>query len=187
MTASTVHDPHLAPSGAFIGGRRPAPLGRVGAPLLERDHELAQLTSWLREAVAGHGRLVLVGGEAGVGKSTLVDRFATDVPERLRLLVGALDAWRSLGDRRREGDALHRLSRLQWMSHRGADSHRTASAAVSLLERIPPGAGEELLRDGVRRARAIGADARVARVVVRPGGSSARHAAGAGRPGQRKR
>jgi DNA-binding CsgD family transcriptional regulator len=63
----------------------------VGAPLLERDHELGRLTSWLREAVAGHGRLVLVGGEAGVGKSTLVDRFATDVADRVRLLVGACD------------------------------------------------------------------------------------------------
>jgi DNA-binding CsgD family transcriptional regulator len=62
------------------------------------------------------------------------------VPEAVAACEEALAGWRAMGDRRREGDALHRLSRLQWMSHRGAESHRTALAAVALLEQIPPGA-----------------------------------------------
>ncbi len=43
--------------------------------LLEREVHLAQLEEHRRQAAAGHGRLVLVGGEAGVGKTTLVEEF----------------------------------------------------------------------------------------------------------------
>src|SRR5919107_491847 len=44
--------------------------------LLERDEPLEQLGVHLRHASAGQGRMVLVGGEAGVGKTTLVEAFA---------------------------------------------------------------------------------------------------------------
>lgn len=43
--------------------------------LLERDSCLASIGGWAAEARAGHGRLVLVAGEAGVGKSALVERL----------------------------------------------------------------------------------------------------------------
>jgi predicted ATPase len=45
-------------------------------PLLEREPALESLGGWLAEARAGRGRLVLVAGEAGVGKTTLVNEFA---------------------------------------------------------------------------------------------------------------
>ena len=45
----------------------PGPVGR--------DHELAALDGHLRNALQGQRRLVLVTGEAGVGKSTLLDAF----------------------------------------------------------------------------------------------------------------
>ena len=48
--------------------------------LLERDSELARLHGWLIEAVAGHGRIVFVGGEAGIGKTTLVGELARSAP-----------------------------------------------------------------------------------------------------------
>jgi DNA-binding CsgD family transcriptional regulator len=64
------------------GGRR---------PLLERDRELERLGTWLREARAGRGRLALVGGETGVGKSSLVDHFRGCVPAAVRELAGACD------------------------------------------------------------------------------------------------
>jgi ATP/maltotriose-dependent transcriptional regulator MalT len=39
--------------------------------IVGRDRELAQLRDWGAEAVTGQGRLVLIRGEAGVGKTTL--------------------------------------------------------------------------------------------------------------------
>ena len=42
---------------------------------LECDHHLDLLAELLRQASAGQGRLVLVGGEAGVGKTTFADEF----------------------------------------------------------------------------------------------------------------
>ena len=40
--------------------------------LVERGAYLAGLGEHLAAAAGGHGRLVLVGGEAGIGKTTLV-------------------------------------------------------------------------------------------------------------------
>lgn len=45
-------------------------------PLLERDQYLNQLGSFLRDASGSRGRLVLVGAEAGGGKTSLVLHFA---------------------------------------------------------------------------------------------------------------
>ncbi|HEX2307626.1 MAG TPA: AAA family ATPase [Jatrophihabitantaceae bacterium] len=50
--------------------------GRV----LERDSQLAALASYADEARAGDGRMVLVGGEAGIGKSTLVEELERGLP-----------------------------------------------------------------------------------------------------------
>jgi DNA-binding CsgD family transcriptional regulator len=51
----------------------PAPLatGR-GAPLLERDRELAALDALIGQAAAGQARLALIEGPAGIGKTRLV-------------------------------------------------------------------------------------------------------------------
>ena len=47
-------------------------------PLLERADHLAALSEHLGGALAGDGRLVAVGGEAGVGKSSLARRFTDE-------------------------------------------------------------------------------------------------------------
>ncbi len=60
--------------------------------LLERGEHLDLLEGWLREATAGQGRLVLIGGEAGVGKTALVDRVCRIAHGRARVLLGACDA-----------------------------------------------------------------------------------------------
>ena len=62
----------------------------VTVRLLERDAQLASLTSYAEEARHGDGRLVLVGGEAGVGKSALVEQAQRDVPDA-QWLWGACD------------------------------------------------------------------------------------------------
>jgi DNA-binding CsgD family transcriptional regulator len=48
--------------------------------LLERDGARASLAEHAREASEGDGRLVLVAGEAGVGKSALLEQFQLDEP-----------------------------------------------------------------------------------------------------------
>ena len=61
--------------------------------LLERGQELALLGDCL-EAVqsSSHGRLLIIGGEAGVGKTALLRRFCDSRPAGARLLWGACDA-----------------------------------------------------------------------------------------------
>jgi predicted ATPase len=60
--------------------------------LLERESALDALGGWFAEAWAGRGRLVLVRGEAGVGKTALVDEFALRHRQVARVLRGACDA-----------------------------------------------------------------------------------------------
>jgi DNA-binding CsgD family transcriptional regulator len=62
----------------------------VTVGLLEREAQLASLTGYAGEARDGAGRLVLVGGEAGVGKSALVEQAQRDVPAA-QWLWGACD------------------------------------------------------------------------------------------------
>jgi DNA-binding CsgD family transcriptional regulator/tetratricopeptide (TPR) repeat protein len=59
--------------------------------LIERGAYLAALGDHLASAVAGHGRLVLVGGEAGVGKTSLVRAFADEQAGKARILRAACD------------------------------------------------------------------------------------------------
>jgi DNA-binding CsgD family transcriptional regulator len=59
--------------------------------LLERESLLATLHQALADADGGSGRLVLVGGEAGVGKTALVEAFLLEAGGRRRILVGACD------------------------------------------------------------------------------------------------
>ncbi len=58
--------------------------------LLERESALASLRQYASEAAGAEGRLVLVSGEAGVGKSALVEQLEKDTPDA-RWLWGACD------------------------------------------------------------------------------------------------
>src|SRR5579864_690207 len=59
--------------------------------LLEREAQLSELEAHLDAVANGTGRLVLLGGEAGVGKSVLVRAFCDRVRGRTRVLRGACD------------------------------------------------------------------------------------------------
>ena len=63
-----------------------------GNGLLERDEQFATLFEALGDARLGHGRVVLVAGEAGAGKTALVRGFCDAVAGRARILPGACDA-----------------------------------------------------------------------------------------------
>ncbi|MFI6321969.1 ATP-binding protein [Nonomuraea sp. NPDC050556] len=63
----------------------------MSRPLLEREGELATLADAAREAGAGRGCLALVYGEAGIGKSSLVEALRQSLPGDIRVLVGYCD------------------------------------------------------------------------------------------------
>jgi len=60
--------------------------------LLERDEPLSQLAAALQRAGDGLGHTMAVGGEAGVGKTSLFERFARDHRGAARALWGTCDA-----------------------------------------------------------------------------------------------
>jgi DNA-binding CsgD family transcriptional regulator/tetratricopeptide (TPR) repeat protein len=53
---------------------------KTGNSLLERESALASLRDYATQAQGGSGRLVLIAGEAGVGKSALVEQLRMDLP-----------------------------------------------------------------------------------------------------------
>ncbi|MFC2176800.1 AAA family ATPase [Actinomycetota bacterium] len=59
--------------------------------ILERDQELATLVKLLDDLDSSGGRVVLVRGEAGIGKSALVAEFVAGVEDRAHVLLGACD------------------------------------------------------------------------------------------------
>jgi predicted ATPase len=59
---------------------------------LEREHFLGELEAMLSDVAADNGRFVLVSGEAGIGKTSLVERFAEARKMQGRVLWGACDA-----------------------------------------------------------------------------------------------
>ena len=59
--------------------------------LLERELYLEQLQTALSDAAAGCGRLVLISGEAGIGKTSLVEQFTRQQTSARRVLWGACD------------------------------------------------------------------------------------------------
>lgn len=60
--------------------------------LLERDHYLDQLAEILRMSTAGEGRVVLISGEAGIGKTALLEQFIRQYGKPARYLRGACEA-----------------------------------------------------------------------------------------------
>ena len=53
--------------------------GGAGASIVGREHELAELHAGLARALDGRRTIVFVTGEAGIGKTTLLDRFVDEV------------------------------------------------------------------------------------------------------------
>lgn len=67
----------------------------MAGALLERDTAVAELLSAADRAAAGSGSVVLLSGEAGVGKTSVVRELARRVAPGTRVLVGACDDLRT--------------------------------------------------------------------------------------------
>src|SRR5215471_10264647 len=59
--------------------------------IVEREAELSVLAGAVRAAVGRHGSVALVMGEAGIGKSSLVEALRSHLPAEGRMLVGYCD------------------------------------------------------------------------------------------------
>src|SRR3954453_13438046 len=55
--------------------------------LVGRDRELGVLREHLNAALGGHGSLVLIGGEAGIGKTTLAEALRAEAAEQGALVL----------------------------------------------------------------------------------------------------
>src|SRR5579885_3129877 len=75
-------------AGCFTTLRRD---GRMSI-LLERESFLRTLEELFRQAVEGRGQVVLISGEAGIGKTSLVEGFLARHPSGMRSLWGACEA-----------------------------------------------------------------------------------------------
>jgi DNA-binding SARP family transcriptional activator/pimeloyl-ACP methyl ester carboxylesterase len=141
---------------AAVAGRpAPAPASPTEPALVGRDAELARLGGHLERARAGSRQLVLVTGDAGLGKTTLVEAFLAGVDPAAALLVargqcvdqyGASEAY------------LPVLDALSGLGH-GHEGHALvgllAERAPTWLMQLPGLAGPEALARS--RERAVGA------------------------------
>ncbi|HKA52279.1 MAG TPA: ATP-binding protein [Candidatus Binatia bacterium] len=75
------------------GGLSP---GRAARPFVGRERELSELRAGLADALSGRGRLFLVVGEPGIGKTRLAEELAAEATRRgARVLWGR--AWEGGG------------------------------------------------------------------------------------------
>src|SRR6476661_5398195 len=81
----------LAYSFIFAAQRPPRSLLSAAVRLTERDHQLGELRARADDARVGRGRMVLVCGESGAGKTSFVDAFVERWVRDERVLWGACD------------------------------------------------------------------------------------------------
>jgi predicted ATPase/DNA-binding CsgD family transcriptional regulator len=106
--------------------------------LLERDLFLRELETALKDAVAGQGCVALVSGEAGIGKTSLVDHFTRDHHVSVRVLWGACDLLftpRPLGPL--HDIAIQLEGELPALLHSDGDRQAIFSASLREMQRCP--------------------------------------------------
>jgi DNA-binding CsgD family transcriptional regulator/tetratricopeptide (TPR) repeat protein len=102
--------------------------------LLEREPDLIELEKLLDQTRVGQGRLVLLSGEAGIGKTSLVREFSRLVEEHVEIHSGAcdpLDTPRPLGPVLDMAPTLGR--ELEELVNAGDQRHRVLQAFLSAL------------------------------------------------------
>jgi DNA-binding winged helix-turn-helix (wHTH) protein/tetratricopeptide (TPR) repeat protein len=111
-------------------------------PLLEREAVLAQLTAAVRAAGDGAGRVVFVAGEAGLGKTAVVQRFAEVVADDAEVLIGAADDLRTP---RALGAIRDVVDQLPAEVRAGQVGPPDAEQVLAVLERLGRGSGRPVV------------------------------------------
>ncbi len=100
-----------------------------------------------REAAAEYGRALRFAdrlvpeARARLWEGHAFECFVSDQLDlSLEARQAALATWREVGDRRREGDNLRWLARCHWVAGRAKAADESATAAVEVLESVPPSA-----------------------------------------------
>ena len=120
-----------------VRGRLHAMAGRVLTPFVGRDEELRLLRERWERACEGNGQTVLVLGEAGIGKSRLLQEFQSHIRETPH-------TWsESCGEQFFENTPFHAIDQMleQWLVGQGA---KNAEERVSKLELALGSAGLRL-------------------------------------------
>jgi predicted ATPase len=147
--------------------------------LPEREEPLALLEAALARAREGHGHTFLIGGEAGIGKTSLLETFAAERARGARVLWGACEALatpRPLGPlvdiaEEEEGGSL----RSQTVTLKGERGPASRSRIVTLkrgahmkyLPLVFTEQGVAMLSSVLRSARAVVVNIEIMRAFVR--------------------
>jgi DNA-binding CsgD family transcriptional regulator len=115
-----------------------APSARPTEVFVGRQQELAALTAALDEVSAGEPRFVLIHGEAGIGKSSLIARFLSDCPN-VPVVTGSGE----------ESEAYLPYGLVQQLAASGARISPDALSGLELLSHAPPPADADPLAVGV--------------------------------------
>jgi len=105
-------------------------------PLLERDDQLRAADGYLADAADGHGRLLFVAGEAGVGKTTFVTAVVTAAGAGARVAVGRCDGSATPAPLGPLAEMLPALPDGLWPP--GASRHDVFTAVTAALAEPPP-------------------------------------------------
>ncbi len=116
-------------------GQQPLPLTPQSATIVGREKELAQLQTWFEVARSGQRQIVFVSGEAGIGKTTLVEAFLERVSsidgQRQRVARGQCVESYGTGEAYLPIlEALGRLCR--------AEEHEQDGSILAVLDRYAP-------------------------------------------------
>jgi DNA-binding CsgD family transcriptional regulator/tetratricopeptide (TPR) repeat protein len=149
-TADVVPDgPHRSASGRQVGaegtvGGTPAqlPSGRTGRTFIGRDRELSELLTGLRGAVEGRGRLFVLMGEPGIGKTRTTGEVASAAEAqgvrtywgRCYEAGGAPAFWPWVQVVR---GLIRDIDDEEWTAHLGSIGGDVALLAPELRERVP--------------------------------------------------
>ena len=149
--------------------------GVPGTPLVGRVAERAVLGRLLDEAAGGQRRLALVTGEAGIGKTTLVDAFAAEAVARTQLLVANGRCVEQPAAAEPYMPVLEALGTLARTDAGPAVVETLSTFAPSWLPQLPGVAGEAVLEAARDRAQGAGHRADAARAPRRGPGAPHEH------------